>query len=145
MLWFVLARSLIAFTVATAVLMLGVPAALADNRTERGIVQSVAPQRLAIRVLDGSTVTIVVDRRTKVTVDGRRAALGAVRPGFVVVVSVRVGGTAARQVRAYDPVRAPTTDRQGREGRPGQAGSRPGGRAARRRRAPSFPNPLAGQ
>jgi hypothetical protein len=70
--------------------------------TERGIVQSVTASGLVLKTLDGSTVSVAVDRRTHVLVDGRAASILAIRPGFVVVVSLRgASGQAALQIEAF--------------------------------------------
>src|SRR4051812_27727704 len=83
------------------------PAALArDGRGEagqpdvRGIVQSVSAHSLDVRTLDGATLTVRVDGRTRVTVNGRRAVLAAVARGFVAVVKFDDRG-AAREVQVF--------------------------------------------
>src|SRR5262249_19860126 len=69
-------------------------------RVERGVVQAVTPVRIALRTLDGTWVAAVVDRKTRVVVDGARAAIIAIRPGFVAVVSYRPDGRVARDIAA---------------------------------------------
>lgn len=63
--------------------------------TERGIVQSVSSNRLVLKGLDGGTVVVAIDARTRVVLDGRAASILDIRPGFVAVVTVRGGGGAA--------------------------------------------------
>jgi hypothetical protein len=70
--------------------------------SERGIVQSVSASGLVLKALDGSTVTVAVDARTRVLLDGRATSIGAVRPGFVVVVTLRgASDQPALQVEAF--------------------------------------------
>src|SRR5205807_192928 len=70
--------------------------------SERGIVQSVSTGVLVLKALDGSTVSIAVDARTRVVVDGKRGAILDVRPGFVAVVTARgASGQAALEVDAF--------------------------------------------
>jgi hypothetical protein len=70
--------------------------------SERGIVQSVSPRGLVLKALDGSTVSIAVDARTRVFLDGQAASILAVRPGFVAVVSLRgASGQPALEVEAF--------------------------------------------
>ena len=123
-------KSLLALAIVASVAALGAPVALADDSGERGIVQYVAPRKLSIRVLDGSTVVLTVDSRAKVSVDGRKAALPAVRPGFVVVVTLDDG--VAREVKAYDPARTvtvpPPDGKSKGKGDAGGSGSGAGGK-----------------
>src|SRR4051794_27285674 len=51
--------------------------------TDRGIVQAVRHGRLILRELDGSTLTIKVDKSTRIFLDGRRVPLRAIRRGDV--------------------------------------------------------------
>ena len=61
----------------------------------QGVVQSLSGSAVVVRQLDGSTVSIAIDRRTKVTVDGRTGKIGDIRPGFVVLTTVKPGQPAA--------------------------------------------------
>jgi hypothetical protein len=67
-----------------------------------GIVQAVRARAIVVRQLDGSVLRVPVSARTRVFVDGVRATLGDVRPGFVVQFSGRAGW-AVRTLRAVDP------------------------------------------
>jgi hypothetical protein len=53
----------------------------------QGVVQSASSSRIVVIQLDGTQVSIAVDSRTKVYVDGRPARLSNVRPGFVLVAT----------------------------------------------------------
>jgi hypothetical protein len=72
-----------------------------DARAERGIVQSVSRTAIVLKELDGSTLTIRVDAKTRVFLDGKRASLLDVHPGFVAVVKRE--RNRAREIRAFDP------------------------------------------
>jgi hypothetical protein len=71
-------------------------------RIGTGIVQAVRAHALVVRQLDGQTVRVLVGPRTKVFVDGVRASLAGVQPGFVVRFTGRAGGP-AQSVQASDP------------------------------------------
>lgn len=66
----------------------------------RGIVQAVTTRTVVLRRLDGSTLTVPVDGKTKVLVDGKRATLADVEPGFVAVVVWRAGEP-AQELRTF--------------------------------------------
>lgn len=67
-----------------------VPSATGERpSSERGVVQSVSPGGLVLKTLDGSTVAVAVDERTRVLIDGKPASILDVRPGFVATVSFR--------------------------------------------------------
>jgi len=81
-------RPLRLLIVAVAVLALALPAvglAGPPNKAgaTRGVVQSVDASQIVLRALDGSVVTFAVMPRTPVRVNGSRAAITDVRPGFV--------------------------------------------------------------
>lgn len=74
----------------------------AGPASERGVVQSVSAGGLVLKTLDGSTVAVAVDARTRVLVDDKPASILDVRPGFVAVVSFRgASGKPALEVAAY--------------------------------------------
>jgi hypothetical protein len=84
------------------------PAALADRGDDgagdaRGVVQTVTPRTLELRTLDGATLVVRTDARTRVTVNKRRAALTDIGRGFVAVVHVDDRGV-ARDVQAFGNV-----------------------------------------
>jgi hypothetical protein len=87
---------------AAAALAVG-PAAQAREpgaATDRGVVQTVAPQRLVVRALDGSDLEFVVDSTTRVLLNGVPARFAAIRPGFVAEVVHGQSGRALR-IRAF--------------------------------------------
>ena len=57
----------------------------------QGVVQAVSPSTVLVKQLDGSSVIVPVDRRTQVFVNGRPAAWGDVKPGFVLIASWQSG------------------------------------------------------
>jgi hypothetical protein len=71
--------------------------------TDRGVVQTVAPQRLVVRALDGSDLEFLVDTGTRVVLNGVRARLAAIRPGFVAEVVHQESGRALR-IRAFGQI-----------------------------------------
>ena len=76
---------------------LGAAAAAAEDR---GIVIRVQPPRIAIRELDGSRATFVVNRATIVTLNGHRVRLRRLRRGDVASVDhVRRLATTIQAVR----------------------------------------------
>jgi hypothetical protein len=75
-------------------------------RTDRGIVQSVSTGAIVLKVLDGTVLAIPVNKKTRVLLNGKRASILDVEPGFVAVVTYEGGkrGTktpAAREVQAF--------------------------------------------
>src|SRR6266487_1682071 len=75
---------------------------LAAGGAGSGIVQAVRPRWVVVRELDGGIVWVRVGPRTVVFVDGVRATLADVMPGFVVQFKGPAAG-AARVLRAEDP------------------------------------------
>jgi hypothetical protein len=71
-----------------------------------GIVQAVRPHAVVVRELDGRALLVLIGPRTAVFVNGVRAGLGQVRPGFVVTFSGRAGKAAA-ELRATGSDSAP--------------------------------------
>ena len=67
----------------------------------RGIVLSVSARAVVLKELDGSTVSVPVDAKTRVLVDGQPASLRAVKPGFVVFAEWRAGN-ATRELQALN-------------------------------------------
>jgi hypothetical protein len=64
-----------------------------------GIAQAVRSHVVLVRQLDGRAFRVRVGPRTTVLVDGARASLDQIKPGFVVSFAMRVG-RAATEVRA---------------------------------------------
>ena len=64
--------------------------------------QSVSANRLVLKALDGSTIVVAINARTRVLIDGKPASIVDVRPGFVAVVTMRgASGRAALEVDAF--------------------------------------------
>jgi hypothetical protein len=61
----------------------------------QGVVQSVSGSAVVVRQLDGSAVSVGISRNTRITVDGRPGKISDVKPGFVLVTSVKVGQPAS--------------------------------------------------
>lgn len=67
----------------------------------RGIVQSVSVRAVVLKELDGSTVRVPVDAKTRVLVDGKPASLRAVKPGFVAFAKW-AAGKATQELQAFN-------------------------------------------
>ena len=104
--------------VAVASLVAAAPALASDRVVERGVVQSAGPSALVLRGLDGVDLAVPVGPRTRVRLNGLRATLADIRPGFV-AETVRVGTGPALRVRAFGHV--PRAVEQGRVVRVGRA------------------------
>ena len=65
----------------------------ADRRGEirRGIVQALSAKAVTLKELDGTTLSVAVDAKTHVFVDGRPASLRDVEPGFAAIAKGRPG------------------------------------------------------
>jgi hypothetical protein len=61
----------------------------------QGVVQAVSSSVVMVRQLDGSSVSIAIDHGTKVTINGHPASIAAVKPGFVLVSTVKPGQPAS--------------------------------------------------
>jgi hypothetical protein len=66
------------------------------SESVRGVVQSLSATAVVLKQLDGSTVSVPVDRHTRVFVDGRPAELTDVKPGDVLVASWSAGRAASQ-------------------------------------------------
>ena len=77
--------------VAVALVALALPAAslaaASDRSTDRGVVQSVDSSQIVLRALDGEVMTFSIVPRTIVRLNGRRAPIADIRPGFVARVA----------------------------------------------------------
>ena len=99
-------RALVALLVVCGSLLVAAPAVAAD-RVERGIVQSLGPTSVVLRALDGSDVTVALGPATRYRLNGRLVTQRALRPGLVAeAVSDEAGVT--RVLRAFGRV----TDRR---------------------------------
>jgi hypothetical protein len=72
------------------------------REAHRGIVWLVSAKAVVLKELDGSTVTVPVDTKTRVLVDGKPGSLDEVKPGFVAVATWQAGKP-ARVLRTFDP------------------------------------------
>jgi hypothetical protein len=102
-------RALALLGVVAAALGAASTAAAADRVVDRGIVQTVSSERLVLRALDGVDVEVRLGPLTRFRLNGRAAAVGDLRPGFVAEV-VHYGTRPALRVRAFGRV-ATTTER----------------------------------
>jgi hypothetical protein len=89
--------------IACAVVLLALvrPLFAAAATEDRGIVVRVQPARIVIRELDGTRAAFVVNRRTVVTLDGRRVRLRRLRRGDV--ATIEHAGRLALAVSAARP------------------------------------------
>jgi hypothetical protein len=67
----------------------------------RGIVQALSAKAVTLKELDGTTLSVAVDAKTHVFVDGKPASLRDVEPGFVAIAKVKPGRTAL-ELRTFD-------------------------------------------
>ena len=67
--------------------MVGGLIAPTSPRTDRGIVQSVSASGIVLKVLDGTTLAIPIDGKTRVFLNGRQASILDIEPGVVAVVT----------------------------------------------------------
>jgi hypothetical protein len=95
-------RRLLPVLVAVAAIV-AAPATAADRVLERGIVQSIDRGAVVLRALDGSRVTVALGDDTRFKLNGRKATLEEIRPGFV-AVAVTGGDGPARVLRAFGRV-----------------------------------------
>jgi len=84
-------------------------AANPKHQVDRGVVQSVSASRIVLRELDGSLISIAIGPQTHVFLNGRRAAITDVQPGFVAAVTHK-GSDPAMAIRAFGRVQ-PSVDR----------------------------------
>jgi hypothetical protein len=91
--------------IALAVSAFAAPAAQAqaEPRVDEGVVQSAATGQLVIRALDGSDLAFRVPDAARVFLNGLRAPLPAIRPGYVARVTHRGTGRVLG-VRAFGSV-----------------------------------------
>ena len=78
-------------------------------QSAQGVVQSVAPNAVVLKELDGSVVSVPVDAKTRILVNGKPAPLGGVDPGFVVTANW-TGGSPADELQAIDSSPPATAD-----------------------------------
>jgi hypothetical protein len=78
--------------------------ALHGEQISQGVVQSVSAKAVVLKTLDGSTVSVPVDAKTRVLVNGKTALLREVKPGFVATAKWKPG-RATQLLQALDPSR----------------------------------------
>ena len=61
----------------------------------QGVVQSVSGSAVIVRQLDGSSVSVGINRNTRVTIDRHSGKISEVKPGFVLVTTVKAGQPAS--------------------------------------------------
>jgi hypothetical protein len=93
----------VAFTLLALVLPALAQAGRDKLTTDTGVVQSVAPTEITLRELDGTLVSLAVGPETRVRLNGDRARLEDVKPGFVATV-VHKGTEPALAIRAFGRV-----------------------------------------
>jgi hypothetical protein len=71
-----------------------------EFRLDRGLLRKASGSALRLREADGTVVTVPVAADAAITLNGRSATFGELRPGMV-VLTVREGGAAASDVRAH--------------------------------------------
>jgi hypothetical protein len=72
------------------------------REAHRGIVRVVSANAVVLRELDGSTVTVPVNAKTRVLIDGKPGSLDNVKPGFVAAATWQAGKP-AQVLRTFDP------------------------------------------
>ena len=71
------------------------PAPRSATVSVQGVVQSLNGSAVVVRQLDGSTVTVGINRSTRITIDGRSGKITDVKPGFVLVTTFKAGQPAS--------------------------------------------------
>jgi hypothetical protein len=66
-----------------------------ETQTVHGVVQAISTSVVFVRQLDGSAFSIAIDRKTRITVNGRSAKISDVKAGYILVATWRVGQPAA--------------------------------------------------
>src|SRR3954468_9980056 len=107
-------RPLRLLTVLLALMALALPAtglSAGVAKSERGVVQSVDAGQIVLRALDGRVDTFTISPTTPVRLNGARASIAEVRPGFVARVAYDRKNHAVL-IEAFGAVGPPaTTDR----------------------------------
>lgn len=79
----------------------GRPPADRPSVTRRGIVQALSAKGITLKELDGTTLSVFVDAQTRVFINGKRALLREVKPGFAAIAKGKAGEP-ARELRTFD-------------------------------------------
>jgi hypothetical protein len=100
-----LVRSAVVAIAAAALLLLpGVAGAgTSALQLDRGIVQSISETQIELRALDGAVLSLTIGPATRFRLNGARATLAQIKPGFVAEVLHR-GARPAVVVRAFGTV-----------------------------------------
>jgi biopolymer transport protein ExbD len=77
------------------------PPAGRPSVTRRGIVQALSAKAITLKELDGTTLSVSVDAKTRVFVNGKPASLREVKPGFAAIAKGKAGKP-ARELRTFD-------------------------------------------
>jgi hypothetical protein len=79
---------------------------LGPHAVSVGVVDSVSADVLVVKESDGTTLSVPVNARTRVLIDGKRASLAAVKRGYTVVISANdsKGNKPAHELRFLRPV-----------------------------------------
>jgi hypothetical protein len=79
---------------------------LGPHAVSVGVVDSVSTGVLVVTETGGTTLSVPVNERTRVLIDGKRATLAAVKPGYTVVISANdsKGNKPAHELRFLRPV-----------------------------------------
>jgi hypothetical protein len=65
------------------------------KQSVKGVLQSFTQRAVVLRQLDGTVVTVLINRHTLLVVNGKPGRLAQVKPGFVVLVSRNGHGPAS--------------------------------------------------
>jgi hypothetical protein len=79
----------------------GRPPADRPSVTRRGIIQALSAKAITLKELDGTTLSVSVDAKTRVFINGKRALLREVKPGFAAIAKGKAGEP-ARELRTFD-------------------------------------------
>lgn len=79
----------------------GRPPADRPSVTRRGIVQALSAKAITLKELDGTTLSVSVDAKTRVFINGKPALLREVKPGFAAIAKGKAGKP-ARELRTFD-------------------------------------------
>jgi len=70
------------------------PSAASGRQSVQGVVQSLTPAAIVVKQLDGTTVSVPYDKKTHFFIEGKRAEVGGVKSGYVLVASWNTGNAA---------------------------------------------------
>lgn len=70
------------------------PSAASGRQSVQGVVQSLTPAAIVVKQLDGTTVSVPYDKKTHFFIEGKKAEVGDVKSGYVLVASWNAGKAA---------------------------------------------------